>query len=90
MIRVIGSLLIVLILFGCQTSSLPKGAIEISKKVRETSGLATIGNDFLTFNDSGGKPTLYQISPQGKRVAKFKIKGAINRDWEDIAQDDEH
>ncbi len=66
---------------------MPEGAIELPKKIRETSGLATLNNQFLTFNDSGGKATLYAINPDGTGLEKHKIKGAVNRDWEDIAQD---
>lgn len=82
--------LILLLLAGCHTSPLVKGAIGLSKKVDETSGLASLGDDLITFNDSGGKATLYQINLLGERVGKHKIKGAVNRDWEDIAQDDQY
>ena len=34
-----------------------------------------------------GKPALYAINPDGTGLTKHKITGAINRDWEDIAQD---
>lgn len=71
----------------CDKKVLPEGAIELPRKIRETSGLATLNNQFLTFNDSGGKPALYAINPDGTGLTKHKITGAINRDWEDIAQD---
>lgn len=71
----------------CDKKVLPEGAIELPRKIRETSGLATLNNQFLTFNDSGGKAALYAINRDGTGLKKHKIKGAINRDWEDIAQD---
>ena len=77
-------------LVACTTAQLPEGAIELPKKIDETSGLASFGDYFLTFNDSGGKATLYPFNKKGERLGKYKIEGAINRDWEDIAQDSTH
>lgn len=71
----------------CDQKALPEGAIEIPKKIRETSGLASLDNQLLTFNDSGGKAALYSFNFDGTNLKKHKIKGAINRDWEDVAQD---
>lgn len=71
----------------CDKKVLPEGAIELPRKISETSGLATLNNQFLTFNDSGGKAALYSINQDGTGLTKHKIKGAVNRDWEDIAQD---
>ena len=77
-------------LVACTTAQLPEGAIELPKKIEETSGLASFGDHFLTLNDSGGKATLYPFNKKGERLGKHKIEGAINRDWEDIAQDSTH
>ena len=77
-------------LSACTTNKLPEGAIELSKKIDETSGLASIENNFLTLNDSGGKPALYSFNAKGDLLETHKIDGAINRDWEDIAQDSTH
>ena len=75
---------------ACTTNKLPEGAIELSKKIDETSGLASFENNFLTLNDSGGKPALYSFNAKGDLLETHKIDGAINRDWEDIAQDSTH
>ena len=75
---------------ACTSVQLPVGAIELPKKIDETSGLASFGDHFLTLNDSGGKATLYPFNKKGERLGKHKIEGAINRDWEDIAQDSTH
>ena len=77
-------------LSACNTNKLPEGAIELSKKIDETSGLASFENNFLTLNDSGGKPALYSFNAKGDLLETHKIDGAINRDWEDIAQDSTH
>ena len=52
-------------LSACTTNKLPEGAIELSKKIDETSGLASFENNFLTLNDSGGKPALYSFNAKG-------------------------
>ena len=80
-------ILLLFLFVQCGEKVLPEGAIELPRKIRETSGLATLNNQFLTFNDSGGKAALYAINLDGSGLKKHKIKGAINRDWEDIAQD---
>ena len=77
-------------LSACTTNKLPEGAIELSKKIDETSGLASFENNLLTLNDSGGKPALYSFNAKGDLLETHKIDGAINRDWEDIAQDSTH
>ena len=83
-------LVLFVVLASCTHKKLPEGAIELPKKIDETSGLASLDNYFLTLNDSGGKATLYAFNKEGKRLEKYKIEGAINRDWEDIAQDSTH
>ena len=62
----------------------------LPKKINETSGLEFFNQDFLTFNDSGGKPVLYQFSVGGELIKKYTIEGAENNDWEDIAQDENY
>ena len=62
----------------------------LPKEINETSGLEFFNEDFLTFNDSGGKPALYQFSIQGDLIKKYTIEGAENNDWEDIAQDENY
>jgi len=56
--------------------------------LEETSGLASTGEDFITHNDSGDDAKLYRINKLGELVNTYPIVGALNRDWEDLAQDD--
>lgn len=59
-----------------------------SDKLDEASGLAasaTLPGYFWTHNDSGGKNEVYLLNSNGKLVSSVKLKGAVNRDWEDIA-----
>ena len=60
---------------------------QLPEKIEETSGIEFFKNDFLTHNDSGGKPNLYRFTEQGDLINKYRIEGAENNDWEDIAQD---
>ena len=62
----------------------------LPKEINETSGLEFFNEDFLTFNDSGGEPALYQFSVHGDLLLKYPIEGAENNDWEDIAQDENY
>lgn len=65
--------------------------IRLSKKIAETSGILFIGNEILTFNDSGGKPELYVLkTSSGKIKRTIKIKNATNVDWESITQDKDY
>jgi len=64
---------------------------QLSKEVDENSGLVRIGDQFWTHNDSGGKAAIYQIDPQSGEVLKtVTIENAQNRDWEDLAADEQH
>ena len=59
--------------------------------IKESSGLIKIDNRLWTFNDSGGKAALYQIDEHdGDIIRTVTIKNARNRDWEDIAYDDNY
>lgn len=59
-----------------------------SRLVNESSGLAEshCQQDVLwTHNDSGGGPFIYAIDPKGKLLGIWRVSGAQNVDWEDIA-----
>lgn len=79
-----------LMIVSCAPQTKHHQRIELPAVVEETSGLARIGEDLLTHNDSGDKAALYQISTSGDLVSTIGIQGAIHRDWEDMAQDDKH
>ncbi|MHA4737097.1 SdiA-regulated/phytase-like domain-containing protein [Dyadobacter sp. MSC1_007] len=57
----------------------------------ESSGLAR-GDDSTTFwthNDSGGKAELYEFNLKGDLLATKAVPNAKNRDWEDLAKDED-
>ena len=59
--------------------------------IDESSGLAASRRHpdiFWTHNDSGGEPVLYATTATGKVVARTRVAGVENKDWEDVAIDD--
>lgn len=59
-----------------------------SPDLREASGIAASKcqpDVYWTHNDSGGKALLYAIDSKGSHLGVWKVVGASNRDWEDIA-----
>lgn len=60
----------------------------LSDIVRETSGLIYLDNRFITHNDSGGEPALYEIDTITGDVSRTVfVRNAENYDWEDICRD---
>ena len=60
---------------------------QLSEKIGETSGIEFFKNDFLTHNDSRGKPNLNRFTERGDLINRYRIECTENNDWEDIAQD---
>ncbi|WP_128547449.1 SdiA-regulated domain-containing protein [Larkinella soli] len=62
----------------------------LDKVVRESSGLAYRPgrNTFWTHNDSGGRPTLYEITRDGTLVDSLPLPSLKNTDWEALARQD--
>jgi hypothetical protein len=63
------------------------GKIE-SGEITESSGIVASGcneNVFWTHNDSGDDAFIYAINAKGEKLGTWKVTGAKNNDWEDIA-----
>ncbi len=59
-----------------------------SDEITESSGIVASGcseNVFWTHNDSGGGTFLFAINGKGEKLGTWKVSGAQNKDWEDIA-----
>jgi hypothetical protein len=59
-------------------------------EIKEPSGLVKSGRFpglFWTHNDSGDRPRLFALGPDGRAVAQVDVRQAENIDWEDIATD---
>lgn len=83
--------LIFIVIQGCSHS--PPAVVQpteqqamatLSDEISETSGLACLsGQRFLTVNDSGNAPVVYQLDTQGRILARLNVN-ADNKDWEAI------
>lgn len=73
---------------------LPDGLEKLThlpKVMKENSGMEIIDESDLIWmiNDSGNKDHLYGLTVNGREEANINIKSASNRDWEDLAADEE-
>ncbi len=60
----------------------------LPEEVQETSGLIKFNGLVWTFNDSGGKPEIYGLNLTNDSIEQtIIIKNGINKDWEEITQD---
>lgn len=60
-----------------------------TKELDESSGLAAskcTENIFWTHNDSGDGAYIFALDSKGEKLATYKVKNAVNDDWEDIAE----
>jgi hypothetical protein len=64
------------------------GKIE-SGEIKESSGLAASqcqADVFWTHNDSGDDPFIFAFNKKGEKLGTWKVTGARNYDWEDLAE----
>ena len=66
-----------------------ENVVELPVEIDETSGLEYFEGNFLTHNDSGGKPILYLFSEAGELLENYLIPNAKNKDWEDLTRDED-
>ncbi len=81
--------IIILFNYSLIFSQIKLEEIELPKKIKETSGLEYIGDNFITHNDSGDDPKLYEFNDKGELLKFTRFYSIINRDWEDITFDGE-
>lgn len=83
-------LCISLLIFGCKPKSKLVFEAKLPKHLEENSGLIATGeNSYWTIEDSGNADEIYNVNGQGKLLRTLKVKNANNRDWEDLARDDQ-
>lgn len=66
----------------------PSLQVTLPDAVDESSGVATSRSHsgiFWTHNDSGGDAAVFALDSTGALVGRVRIRGATNRDWEDMA-----
>jgi hypothetical protein len=84
------SLLSLLLLAAPAFAQPLKTLAQLPSFLTESSGIEVSGaNKIWTFNDGGGANALYLVDTSGALLKTLTISGAWNRDWEDIAQDDQ-
>jgi hypothetical protein len=72
------------------TSRLDLYTEHLDDMVLENSGLVWYRDRLWTINDSGGDPVLFSIDLRtGRCIQAIFIEGAVNRDWEELAQDED-
>lgn len=83
---------LLLMLSGCSLSqTLPEPAqsvVLLPPQLIETSGLVCLDQDFISFNDSGGKPELYRFDRNGHIRQQLQLS-VRNIDWEAMTSDGE-
>ena len=63
---------------------------ELNVKVKETSGLALLGNLLITHNDKGRSNQLMLLNTQNGNIEQtIDVVNIQNTDWEDLARNDE-
>ena len=63
---------------------------KLPKKIDEASGMVHLKDSTIwLINDSGNQDRIYQINFQGDLLKEFRVDNAKNKDWEDLAMDEE-
>ncbi len=64
---------------------------ELPEGIQESSGLLLMGDRFVTHNDSGNLPVLFELDTASLEVVRrVRILGVANTDWEALAEDREY
>ena len=81
-------LIFLLVLFVQITPFLAQKEYELTKKLKEVSGIC-IYKDSIIFahNDGGNKPIIYVLNLEGKVMSQCLVTNVKNKDWEDITCD---
>lgn len=58
--------------------------------ITESSGLAFVNDMLITHNDKGNENELFVIHTNGNLLHTFTVEGAVNTDWEDLANSSTH
>ena len=68
----------------------PEWSLELSEQISETSGLIIWNEVLWTINDNSDT-RLYTLDPTtGEIITNSILPGVVNRDWEEIAQDEDY
>lgn len=85
------TLVLALLLGGCGDGREPfarLAGLVLDRDLGEISGVAAsrAHRDVLwMLNDGGNTPVLYAVSPRGRMLARYRVDGVTNTDWEDLS-----
>lgn len=68
----------------------PAGSVILSEQVKETSGLIFWDGFLWTMNDNSDTRLYYLDETTGEIAGDYRLSGVVNRDWEDLSQDEEY
>ena len=89
--KTILNIFLTLFFFACKKKENTIERQFLPLEINETSGLEYYKKNFITHNDSGGEPLLYEFNENGKIICKHKIDNCgMNDDWEDLTSDNEN
>ncbi|WP_411028966.1 hypothetical protein [Spongiimicrobium sp. 3-5] len=82
-----------LFLFGFLVSCSNYGQLtfvaKLPKKIKESSGITSLTDKSVwIIEDNGNHDKIFEVDLNGKILKELKVKGAKNRDWEDLTKDD--
>jgi len=79
-----------LLCMGCSNYGQLSYVAKLPNKLNENSGMVHIGDSTVwLINDSGGADKIYQANFKGELLKEFRVDNAKNKDWEDLAKDEE-
>jgi hypothetical protein len=73
--------------WGADVCDDPEISVVLPDEIAESSGVAasrTYPGVYWTHNDSGWDPEIFAVDSTGAVLARVRVAGATNRDWEDI------
>lgn len=80
--------ILILSSFSCQSKLTI--ITELPKELNENSGIVSFNTNNAWFIEDGGNTdNIYQVDYQGKIIKNLDVKGAKNKDWEDLTKDDQ-
>lgn len=80
-----------LLLILLSASCVQAQTYHLSRELSEISGIEFLNDTTIAaINDGGHEPWVYLLNLEGKIQGIVKVSNASNRDWEDLAVDDEH
>ncbi len=81
----------ILLFILLSTSYSQAQTFHLSKELSEISGIEFLNDTTIAaINDGGHKPWVYLLNLEGKIQGVVKVTNATNRDWEDLAVDENH